>query len=353
MNSTSALRNLIPGALLLLLLVLSFLVLQEFAFTLIWAFIIAYISWPVYQWLLKKLKGNALLSAAILAGFIAISLFIIIYSVTDLLQNEISEAYQSLADNIAKDTLKVPDFLLTIPWLSNVLQDLINKFNHDQTQFTGHILNFAKQWLGQFTKIIGSIGRYVVNLCVILITVFFCFRDGDAAIKQVKLGLTHSLGKYQPIYWQAIGNTTRAVVYGIVLAACAQGALACIGYAVTGIQAPVLLGVVTALLALVPMGATLIWLPSAAFLLLTGQVWPGIGLFLWGFFVVSTVDNIIRPIVISGTGKVPFLVVLFGVLGGLSAFGLIGLFLGPVILSVLLAVWQAWLAQQTEGSPKE
>ena len=83
-------------------------------------------------------------------------------------------------------------------------------------------------------------------------------------------------------------------------------------------------------------------------LILTDQLWPGIGLLLWGFLVVSTVDNVIRPLVISGASRVPFLVVLFGVLGGLSAFGAVGLFLGPVILAVLLSVWQAWLKLQQE-----
>ncbi len=98
---------------------------------------------------------------------------------------------------------------------------------------------------------------------------------------------------------------------------------------------------------MVPMGATLIWLPVCFGLIAAGQYWHGFGLILWGVFVVSTVDNIIRPLVISGAGRIPFLVVLFGVFGGLQAFGFVGIFLGPIILSVLLAVWQAWLKQQT------
>jgi P-type Ca2+ transporter type 2C len=109
----------------------------------------------------------------------------------------------------------------------------------------------------------------------------------------------------------------------------------------------VLLGVVTALFALVPMGATLVWIPVSLGLLLAGDYWHGIGLFVWGVIAISTIDNVIRPLVISGAGRIPFLVVLFGVFGGLSAFGAVGLFTGPVILSVLLAVWKTWLAQKT------
>jgi Ca2+-transporting ATPase len=131
-----------------------------------------------------------------------------------------------------------------------------------------------------------------------------------------------------------------------VLAATGQGLVAGIGYAVVGVKAPLLFGIITALLAMVPMGATLVWMPLAISLILTDQLWAGIGLMLWGILVISTVDNVIRPIVISGASRMPFLVILFGVLGGLSAFGVVGLFLGPVILSVLMAVWKAWLDQQ-------
>jgi P-type Ca2+ transporter type 2C len=98
------------------------------------------------------------------------------------------------------------------------------------------------------------------------------------------------------------------------------------------------------------MGATLVWMPIGIMLILMDQPWQGMGLLLWGFLVISTVDNVIRPLVISGASQVPFLIVLFGVLGGLSAFGAVGLFLGPVILAVLLSVWQVWIKLQQEES---
>jgi Ca2+-transporting ATPase len=205
-----------------------------------------------------------------------------------------------------------------------------------------------KQWLGEFGSFLGNIGRYVLKLGVILVTLFFCFRDGEQAIQQLHKGVVRFLGKHQDVYLQAAGYTTRAVVYGLVLAALGQGLLAGIGYFVAGVQAPLLFAVVTALLALVPMGATLVWMPIGIALILADQLWTGVGLLLWGFLVVSTVDNVIRPLVISGASRVPFLIVMFGVLGGLNAFGAVGLFLGPVILAVLLAVWEAWLDQQKE-----
>ncbi len=86
----------------------------------------------------------------------------------------------------------------------------------------------------------------------------------------------------------------------------------------------------------------MIWGSIGVWLLLQGQIGAGIGLLLWGALVVSWIDNLVRPLVISGVAKIPFLLVLFGVLGGLAAFGLIGLFVGPVILAILLALWREW-----------
>jgi predicted PurR-regulated permease PerM len=145
---------------------------------------------------------------------------------------------------------------------------------------------------------------------------------------------------------------TKAVVWGLVATALAQGALAGLGYWWAGVDAPVLFGAVTALVAMLPFGAPFVWGSIGIWLLVSGNLTAGIGLLVWGALVVSWIDNLIRPLVISSATRIPFLLVLFGVLGGLAAFGLIGLFLGPVILAVLVAVWREWLEEAGgEGLP--
>jgi len=345
-------RQLIPGILLVGLLLLGFMVLREFLLTLTWALIIAYVVWPLYRRLRQQLKGNATLSAALMTAIIAATIFLTVYWLAAMLQDELKNAYQILVSGFSQDTFHLPDFISRIPWLGNTAQEWLDRLTDDRAKAMTQFAAWAQQWSGEFAKFLGGIGRYVMKLGVILVTVFFCFRDGDQAVRQLQLGLVQFLGKYQHVYLQAAGHTTRAVVYGLVLAALGQGMLAGLGYFVAGVQAPVLLGAVTALLALVPMGATLVWMPLSIMLMLSDQPWQGVGLLLWGFLAVSTVDNLIRPLVISGAGRIPFLVVMFGVLGGLTAFGAIGLFLGPVILAVLLAVWKAWLKQQIDEQQK-
>lgn len=342
----TSIQQLIPGILLAALLLLGFMVLREFLLTLTWALIIAYVAWPPYRYLRRRLKGNAALSASVMTAIIAMALLLIVYWLIAMLQDELKVAYQTVVEGFNQDAYRLPDAIRQIPWLGSTAQEWLERLTGDKPAVMAQLANWAQRWSGEFATFLGGVGGYIMRLGVILVTVFFCFRDGDEAVRQLHQGLVRFLGKYQDVYLQAAGNTTRAVVHGLVLAALGQGVLAGLGYYVAGVKAPVLFSAVTALLALLPMGATLVWLPLSIMLMLTDQLWRGVGLLLWGVLAVSTVDNVIRPLVISGAGRIPFLVVLFGVLGGLSAFGAVGLFLGPVILAVLLAVWKAWLKLQ-------
>ncbi|MDO9138851.1 MAG: AI-2E family transporter [Methylobacter sp.] len=344
----SPLRYLIPGALLMGLLVLGYWVLSEFLYSLAWSLIIAYSTWPVYYRLRQRLKGNATISALLMTTVIALLIFIAVFGLAALLQDELKFAYQAVVVELLQEPYELPDFIKNIPWLGHSLQEWQVRLADDRAAVAGQLANWAKQWLGYLGSFLGSVGHYIMKLAVVTVTVFFCFRDGERIVEQVHTGLIQFLGKHQDIYFQSVTKTTSAVVNGLVLTALAQGFLAGFGFYMADVKAPVLFGAITALLALVPMvGAALIWLPIGLILILMDRVGDGIGVLLWGGLIVSTIDNVVRPLIISGTGQVPFLVVLFGVLGGLSAFGMVGLFMGPVILAVLLAVWEAWLEQQS------
>ena len=176
---------------------------------------------------------------------------------------------------------------------------------------------------------------------VALLTAFFLFRDGDRLLDELRGMLHGMLGDRVQAHFAAVGDTTRAVVYGLLLAAIAQGLLAGLGYWAAGVSVPAFWGAATALVALIPFGAPLVWGSIGVWLLLRGEVGAGIGLLSWGVLVISWIDNLVRPLVISGVAKIPFLLVLFG---GLAAFGLVGLFVGPVVLAILLALWREWAA---------
>lgn len=341
MNSTSKpLRQSIQIGCFFLLLWLVFLILREFILTLAWAFILAYVLWQPYQRCTTYLHARKGLSAALLTGLMTAIILFFAYGLLHLLQDEITRAYAFLLHTFNQPTFELPERVRNLPYVGGYLQNHINELMENRASLNEKLLEWAKYGLGETAHLLRSFGQNVIKLCFVLITVFFCFRDGEKWLTQLKLGGAYFLNDEQNIYLQTAGNTARAVVYGLVLAALGQGAVAAIGYEVAGVGTPVLLGALTALLALIPMGATLVWLPTSLMLLANEQWFAGLGLLAWGLLAISTVDNIIRPLVICGTSEVPFLVVLFGIFGGLTAFGAIGLFLGPIILTVLLAVWQ-------------
>lgn len=338
--ASSLLRQFIPVIGLLLLLWLSFLVLREFMLTLAWAFIVAYVLWSPYQHLTRYFNGNKSLSAGFLTGTMTITILIIAYVLLHLLQNEMTRAYSFLVTNFNQSTTELPPFIQNVPYIGEYLQNHLNDLLENRTALNEKLVEWAKVGLSETAHLLRSFGQHLVKLCFVLITVFFCFRDGESWLMQLQIGAVHFLNDKNNVYLQTAGDTSRAVVYGLVLAALGQGAVAGIGYAVAGVSTPVLFGMLTAFLALIPMGATLVWLPISLMLFINNEFIAGLGLLAWGFLAVSTVDNVIRPLVICGAGQTPFLIVLFGVFGGLTAFGAIGLFLGPVILAVMLAVWR-------------
>ena len=347
-NHHELFKQLIPFILLLGLFWLSYLILESFLESLIWAFILAYVTWPLYRWFDNRLNAQPLLSASLMTLLISLVILVLIYGLAGLLQEEVKTAYQTLYRALKNGELTLPEAIRKLPGLGHYLQAWLDEFNADKASTIAPLINELRQWVGKFATFLGSIGHYILKLGVVLVVLFFCYRDGEEAIRQVRSGILRYAGQDGDVYLHAVANTTLAVVYGMVLAALSQGILAGVGYAFVGVDAPILFGALTALLALIPMGATLVWIPTGIALILSGDIWEGAGLLVWGFTVVSTVDNLIRTIVISGASKVSFLVVIFGVLGGLTAFGAVGLFIGPIILAVLLTVWQQWIEQQTE-----
>ena len=182
----------------------------------------------------------------------------------------------------------------------------------------------------EVSRLIGGVGRNAAKLFFAVLSMFFLLRDGPRVIRDARAVLEGILGPRVHAYLHAMGATTQAVVYALILGALAQGVVAGIGYWLFGVKAPVLMGALTVLIALIPFGAPIVWGSLSAWMIVTGNVWSGVGLLLWGVLLVSWMDNIVRPLVISNATRMPFLLVVFGVLGGVLAFGLVGLFIGPV-----------------------
>lgn len=327
---------------------LGYLVLRNFIVPLLWAGILAYVVWPWHSRLRPWLRQS--FAAAVTTSLISIAIVLPLTGLAVLLQDELLGAYRAFRDYLAQDNPRVPEAIMEIPWigprLAVWLSDLTAGLTSDPIAESDWLSEGAQQWIGVGRDVVSAIGRNVFKLGIALLALFFVLRDGETIVAQSRRVLERFLGPVYEAYWDAVATTTRGVVYGLVLTALAQGLLAGLGYWAAGTDTPVLLGALTALLALIPFGAPLVWGSCGIWLIVAGELWPGIGLLLWGALVVSWIDNILRPLAISSATRTPFLLVLIGVLGGLGTFGLVGLFVGPMVLAVLLAVWREWLFHQ-------
>ncbi|MBI2316583.1 MAG: AI-2E family transporter, partial [Betaproteobacteria bacterium] len=305
--------------------------------------------WPLYRRVRALLRGSADASALLMTVILAAAVALPGFWLAVLLRDELAVAYQTVVTYLAQGPQPLPRAVAGLPWIGEWLQDLVDRVAGNPESLRAQLTHWVEQWLSELGQLVGGLGRNAAKLGFAVLTLYFLYRDGETVLDQVRRVLRRILGARVDGYLAAVGRTTTAVLFGLVLTALAQGALAGLGYWVAGVQGPVLLGAVTALVALIPFGTPFVWGAIGLWLLVAGQTLAGVGLLLWGALVVSGVDNLIRPLVISRATRIPFLPVIFGVVGGVLAFGLVGLFVGPIILAVLIAVWCEWLEEQEAG----
>jgi predicted PurR-regulated permease PerM len=334
------------------LLLLSYAVLAPFAAPFAWAAILAYVSWPAYRRLRNRVAGRGTLAAALMALAVAAVLVLPFACAGLMLQAELAEAYKRLSAWLAQKP-GVPPAIANLPVAGPWLADQLRQWLADPTALKTLAAQHRDEVLSLASSLAGGVGRNATKFGIALLSLFFLYRDGESLVAQVRTVAGRFLGGRARHYLESAGTTTRAVVLGLTLTALAQGALAGVGYWAAGLDSPISLAALTVLFAFIPFGTPVVWVAAAAWLLITGETRAAIGLFLWGTLVVSWVDNLIRPLVLSTAARLHFLLMFFGVLGGLVVFGLIGLFLGPVVLAVLVGVWREWLGEQAASPPHE
>jgi predicted PurR-regulated permease PerM len=345
-QNATILQRLLLFGLFFCLILLSFQILKFFIVPVVWATIIAYATWPIYlrihQYCGERKNISALLMTAILVLVVGIPFVAGIF----ILQYEGRSLYIELQHQLYSGKLALPSFVDDLPVIGTEIQRLLREFNQDPSAFTHSITIWIQGHLGYGRFVLAEISRNMAKFAFAILTLFFFYRDGSVILAQVKRALEMVIGDRIHHYLETISETTRAVVYGVGLTAVAQALLAGISYAVAGAHNPMVLTIITFVLALIPFGTPVAYTAVALWLFSQGQTIEAIGVMLWGVCIVSTSDNVIRPLVISGATKIPFLLIMFGVLGGIASFGLVGLFIGPVILAVLLACWREWLQER-------
>jgi predicted PurR-regulated permease PerM len=309
---------------------------------LLWAVIFVYATWPLHEGLTRWLGGRQHWSALLIPLGIVVILLLPLASGLFFLQREWAELYADVSAWLERP-LALPDWLTDVTVPGQQLTFLLTPFETLQGLVRHYGVPGLKQVGTQLMAMLGGVGFSMARGGLTLFIMFFLYRDGQWIATSIKHALTRLLGAELPAYYGVVESTTRAVVYGIVLTAAGQSLIATLGYLAAGLKAPLLLGSLTFLLGMIPFGVVLVWVSASVSLLLDGQTWAALGLFLWGALVVSWVDNLIRPWIISQNVRIPFLLIVLGIVGGFVQYGFPGLFIGPVILNLGLTAWNRCL----------
>ncbi len=328
------------SVLLLISLGLTFVITQSFLDPFAFAVILAVVFYPVHErillWNRRRPGRSALLSTLFLILVFAVPSFIIAV----LAANEALSAAHYLGRRSAEEG-GFPALVMSLA--SGPLSYLgrwIDLSKYDLNTMVRANSQKASVWLVGFgATVLGGIARFLTNALITFVVVFFLFRDGANWAYRAGTLLPLSREQVKRLYGN-ISDTIIANVYGILTVGVAQGLLTGIALRLIGMQSSLLLGLATGFASIIPVvGSALVWGPVVIYLLLTGSISKGVFLLIYCIVIVSSVDNILRPWVVGGRVELHPLVLLFFIFGGVEAFGFLGLFLGPVVASVLVAIF--------------
>jgi predicted PurR-regulated permease PerM len=327
-------------ALLVFLLILLFTLLEPFLRSFVWATIFVMVFYPLYSRLFKATGHHAslaaLFSTLIVLAFLALPGFFIVI-------------------NLGRELPKVYAFLSTAQWdqISQWFLEKVKSFNVgswlqtwgiDTSQYEGVIQKQVSTALDNFSQLLlqkisygfANIAGFALEMALVCVALFFFFRDGPRLARR-GIELLPLEEKYREKVVHTFSVTVTAVVRAIFLTALVQGFMSGLGFVVAGVPVPILLGLVAFVNSFIPfLGAASVWIPVVIWLGLQGRMGAAIGLALWGG-VITLVDYVLKPWVIGSEAKLPLFWLFFTTIGGLKIYGLLGIFLGPIILSLGMA----------------
>jgi predicted PurR-regulated permease PerM len=321
-----------------------FQIVQPFFGPLLWAMFIAFLLYPLHVWLTRRLKGRAQLSAALLTVLTLIVLVGPLAALSAAFAAQVGDLLQTVQSTVADQTRNNVFDPAKVPWIKDALDWLDGTFGVNLTQVRGYIVEGSRAVLQSLASLGGKVflGAFgaVFGFVLMVFMLFFFIRDGGEMVNTLRELIPMSRQQKKKLF-DHLAAVTRALVYGTGMTALIQGTLVGISFLIVGLPSALVFGVIAALAALLPFGGTaLVWIPAAIVLAAQGRWGAAAFMVIWGALLVSLVDNIVRPMLVSGRAPVGTLTVFIGVLGGIAAFGAIGLFLGPVLLALIIALLQ-------------
>lgn len=307
---------------------------MPFLSAILWGGILVFTTWPVFAWCRSRLGLGSRAAAGLMVALTAVLIVLPIAVAAPAGADDAMLLRRSFDAALNAGLPSAPGWLADVPLVGASLTAIWNQWASDLSA----MVRFFSPWFGMIAenglKVLLGVATGLVQFVIALLVAFFFWASGDALAVYLDRIAQRIAGDRAQRLVAVTGATIRGTVYGILGTAIVQGVLTTFGLFVSGVPRPLLLGLIAGLISVLPIGAPVIWIPASLWLLSTEHTGWGIFLGLYGLLIVSSADNVIRPYFIARGAQLPFLLTILGVLGGALAFGLLGIFLGPVLLGV-------------------
>jgi predicted PurR-regulated permease PerM len=317
-------------------------VLRPFLSAILAAAIVCFSTWPVYRFIERRLGGRRGLAAFCMTLLILIVLVVPLALIALSFRDHVPRLAEDLRERMEHGMPKPPAWVPGIP----IVGGQIDAAWRELAESPAKLAEALKESLLPAREILVEAGLLiaegVLQFTLIAFVGFFLYRDGAVLVEVLRHAMNRVTGNLTERLLGIVGDTIEAVIYGIVGTGIAQAIAAVTGFLIAGVPGALILGFFTFFLSIIPAGPAVLWVGAAGWLLYEDRLGWAVFMALWGLFVISGIDNVVKPLLISRGASLPFVLVLLGVLGGVLAFGFVGVFLGPVLLAIAYNLIRDW-----------
>lgn len=318
-------------------------VLRPFIAAIVFAAVLCSATWPLYLRVRTLLGGRAWLASVVMSLLMALVAIVPIALLAASLTGNVAGIVEAVKRMLAGGLPKPPDWLPGLPLVGSLASDYWHRLIESRQELDALLRRLAEPARG-FLLAAGSVlGRGILQMLLVGFLGYFFYRDGEKIANTLQAVMTRIAGTMSSSIIETIHSTVNGVLYGIVGTALAQAAVAFVGFLIAGVPNAFVLAAATFFLSMAPVGPPLIWGGAAIWLAQRGDTGWATFMAAYGLLVISSIDNFVKPYLISRGAAMSFALVFLGVLGGVLAFGLIGLFLGPVLLAVAAILLRYWI----------
>jgi predicted PurR-regulated permease PerM len=326
-------------------------VLRPFLAAILSSAILCFSTWPAYAFIERGLGGRRTLAALAMTLIVILILVFPLALVAGVYADEVPALVERVRIVLAEGFPYPPGWVASVPLVGDSLDAAWRELAGSRAELEAAV----KRWLVPARQGLVAtgiiIGEGVLQFALIAFVGFFFYRDGARLAQALRNGLNRVAGNLSGRLLDIVGGTINGVVYGIIGTGIAQALVAAIGFLIAGVPGALMLSFLTFFLSILPAGPPVLWVSATVWLFFEDRTGWAVFMAIWGFFGISGVDNIVKPLLISRGASLPFVLVLLGVLGGVLAFGFVGVFLGPILLAVGFNLMRHWTDAPAPGAP--